>query len=285
MTTTEADPPVSPNGGFVGHYVGRYSVTPDWGAVGQYEFIADALLPIAHAVVAAAQIKGGEAVLDVGARSGHWSLLAAEAGARVTGIDFSPRLLEVARAKLRDYPEVLFELADVARLPFADGSFDVVIDVVSLMFGADRERAVAEMARVLKPKGRIVWSGWVGGDAIAEALKLRTAATAEVLGQSPFPYSHWGDEHDMRALFGAQGFDVRMATHPMVNTGPSPRAFLEQVSQAQPISYGCAAVLKKAGVLEQTMAKMVEVLEARNEDPAALKLSRRFAVGVATRKP
>jgi SAM-dependent methyltransferase len=284
MPTTETDLSVTPDWGFVGHYVGRDSVVPDWGVLGQYEFIADALLPIARAVVDAARIKPGEAVLDVGSRGGNWALLAAQAGGRVTGIDFSPRLLQAARAKLKDYPGARFEFADVAKLPFADGSFDAVIDVVTLMFGADREKAVAELARVLKPDGRIVWTGWAGGDAIAEVAKMQIDATGRVVGHAPFPYSYWGDEDDMLALFGAQGFQIHMTQYPMVNTGPSPRAFLEGVDQVHPVSRACSLVLEKAGVLEQTMAKMLSVLEKRNEDPEAFKVSRKFVVGIATRK-
>lgn len=284
MPTTDADRSVAPDWGFVGHYVGRDTVVPDWGVLGQYEFIADALLPIARVVVDTAKIKPGEAVLDVGSRGGNWALLAAQAGARVTGIDFSPRLLQAARVKLQDYPDARFEFADVAKLPFADSSFDAVIDVVTLMFGAAREQAVAEMARVLKPNGRIVWTGWAGGDAIAEIAKIQIDATAAAVGHAPFPYSYWGDEEDMRKLFGAQGFEIQMVKHPMVNTGPSPRAFLEGLDQVHPVSRACSLALEKAGMLEQTMAKIIDVLERRNEDPQAYKVSRHFVVGVATRK-
>lgn len=284
MPTVRTGSSVAPDWNFVGHYVGRYSVAPDWGAVGNYAAIADALMPVAHAVIDAAEIRSGEAVLDMGLRGGNWALLAAQTGGRVTGIDFSPGLLDRARAKLAPFPDARCEFADVARLPFPDASFDVAIDVLTLIFGADRDAAVAELSRVLKPDGRIVWSGWYGGDAIADALKIRTEATAKVLGQAPYPYGHWGDEDDMRALFGAHGFTVSMVRHPMVNTGASPREFLDGVRQAQPISFACAAVLEQAGLLEQTMAEMVAVLERRNEDPTALKLSREFVVGVARRR-
>lgn len=284
MSTTQADPSIAPDWDFVGHYVGRNSIIPDWGALGQYQFIADALLPIAQAVIDAAAIRPGESVLDVGLRGGNWSLLAAQAGAKVSGIDFSPSMVEAARAKLKDYPDARLELADVARMPFADASFDAIIDVVTLMFGADQQSAVAEMARVLKPEGRIVWTGWFGGDGIAEAAKVQIDDTAAVLGQPAFPYSYWGNEEAMRALFGAQGFDIQMTRHPSVNTGPSAREFLAMVDQVHPVSRACSLVLEKAGVLEQTVTRMADALERHNEDPEGLKLSRFFVVGVATRR-
>ncbi len=286
MGTTKDSGLAAPSWDFVGHYVGRPSVAPDWGVLGQYEVIAEALLSIGRTVVDTAQIKEGESVLDVGTRSGDWALLAAEAGGRVTGIDFSPRLLALAQSKFEErYPEAQFELADVAKMPFADDSFDVVIDVVALMFGDDQKAAVAEMARVLKPGGRIVWTGWCGGDAIAEVAKIQMETTAEVLGYKAFPYSYWGVEDDMRELFGAAGFDIKMEKHPMVNEAPSARALLEGVDQVHPISRGCSMAMEKAGILDETMTKMVDVLENRNENPDAFKASRHYAVGVATRKP
>lgn len=284
MTTSGTEQSVAPKWDFVGHYVGRDTVVPDWGVLGKYEFIADALLPIAHAVIDAARIQPGEEVLDVGSRGGNWALLAAEAGGRVTGIDFSPRLLDLAREKLKGHPNARFEFADVARLPFDDAGFDVIIDVVTLMFGDDREQAVAEMTRVLKPGGRIVWSGWGGGDAVAEVAKIQMDDTARAAGHRAFPYSYWGVEEDMRALFGAQGFDIEMTKHPMVNTAPSAREFLAGVDQVHPVSRGCSIALEKAGMLEQTTERMLAVLDRRNEDPAALKISRFFTVGVARRK-
>ena len=284
MPGTEVDPSNAPQWDFVGHYVGRKSIVPDWGAVGQYAAISSGVLPIARAVIEAAQIKKGEAVLDVGSRCGDWALLAAEAGAQVTGIDFSPSLLEAARAKLKDHPGARFELADVARLPFAGASFDAVIDVMTLIFGADREAALSEITRVLKPSGRIVWSGWSGRSAIHEAAMITAAATANIIGHEPYPYSYWGEEDDIRGLFAAQGLEIRMATYPMVATAPSPEALIDMLNEVHPINVGCNAVLEKAGVLEEISAKVLETLNQYNEDPSALKLSRRFAVGVATRK-
>jgi SAM-dependent methyltransferase len=284
MSTAEANPSVLPNWDFVGHYVGRPTVVPDFGALGQYEFIADALSSITRTIVETAKVKDGEQVLDVGARN-NAALFAAEAGGKVTAIEISPRLLDVAREKLKDYPDTQFALADVARLPFADASFDVVIDAISLMFGADREAAVAEMARVLKPGGRIVWTGWAGGDAISKVAKIQIDDTGAVLGHAPFPYSYWGNEDEMQELFGAQGFEIELVKHPIVNIGPSPREFLGGLDQVHPVSRACSLALEKAGVLEQTMDRMVSAVEEANEDTdGGTKLSRFFIVGVAKRK-
>lgn len=282
MSTAEPRSSAAPQWDFVGHYVGRYSVVPDFGAIGQYEAVGEALLPITQVVVDSAKIQPGETVLDVGARN-NAALLAAQAGAKVTAIEVSPRLLDVAREKLKDYPDARFALADVAKLPFDDASFDLVIDSVSLMFGADREQAVAEMARVLKPDGRIVWTGWFGGDAISDVARIQIDDTAAVVGQAPFPYSYWGNEDEMRDLFGAQGLGVTITKHPITHTAPSAREFIGGLDQVHPVSRACSLALEKAGELDNTIDRMVRAMENRNEDPAALKISRFFVVGEARR--
>jgi len=109
----------------------------------------------------------GRRVLDVGCGDGTHSLGAAAAGARVTGVDASPEMLEAARkrAKERGVGAAL-EVGDARSLPFADGTFDVVLAVTVLCFIEDVDLAIGEMARVLRPGGRIMvgelgrWSVW-----------------------------------------------------------------------------------------------------------------------------
>jgi SAM-dependent methyltransferase len=111
----------------------------------------------------------GKRVLDVGTGDGTYAL-AAERGATVTGVDASREMLDAAagRARGRGLAIDLRE-GDVAHLPFEDGSFDVVIAVTVLCFVSDPRRAVAEMARVLAPGGKLVigelhrastWAAW-----------------------------------------------------------------------------------------------------------------------------
>ena len=74
--------------------------TFDWG-LGRYEDTAAQLEPAARAVVERAAPAAGEHVVDVGCGTGNAALLAAERGARVTGVDPAPRLLDVARERGR----------------------------------------------------------------------------------------------------------------------------------------------------------------------------------------
>lgn len=109
----------------------------------------------------------GRRVLDVGCGDGTYAIAAALRGADVTGVDARAEMLSAARRRATDSgATVRLEQADASSLPYEDDSFDVVIAVTVLCFVADPSRAVREMARVLRPGGRLVlgelnrWSTW-----------------------------------------------------------------------------------------------------------------------------
>jgi demethylmenaquinone methyltransferase / 2-methoxy-6-polyprenyl-1,4-benzoquinol methylase len=108
-----------------------------------------------------AEISPGEAVLDVCCGTGDLSFELAKGivpGGSVVGCDFSERMLDLAREKATDrgLESVRFEWADAMRLPYDDGRFDAATVGFGVRNFADRDRGLAEMARVLKPGGRLV---------------------------------------------------------------------------------------------------------------------------------
>lgn len=97
----------------------------------------------------------GKAVLDVGCGDGTYAIEAAKRGATATGIDRAPDMIAAARAR-GVVSDARFVEGDALALPFADESFDLLVAVTLLCFVPDAEGAVREMARVLRPGGRIV---------------------------------------------------------------------------------------------------------------------------------
>lgn len=82
---------------------------------------------------------------------------------RVTGIDLSPEMLELARRRIsRSGHDVDLRTGDAQDLPFDDASFDVVVCTYSLCNIPDPAAAIAEMRRVLRPGGRLVLVDHVG---------------------------------------------------------------------------------------------------------------------------
>jgi SAM-dependent methyltransferase len=118
-------------------------------------------IPPAARLVHFAGVRSGQRVLDVGCGTGVVAITAALKGAKVSGLDLTPELLERARENARiGGLDIDWREGDVEQLPFADGEFDVVLSQFGHMFAPRPEVATAEMLRVLKPGGTIAFSTW-----------------------------------------------------------------------------------------------------------------------------
>ena len=117
--------------------------------------------PVAAQLVKFAGITAGEEVLDVATGTGVVAVTAARMGARVSGLDLTPTLLEAGRenARIADV-EVSWKEGDAEALPYPDASFDVVVSEFGHMFAPRPDVAIAEMRRVLKPDGRVAFATW-----------------------------------------------------------------------------------------------------------------------------
>jgi SAM-dependent methyltransferase len=111
------------------------------------QFHKEAFLPLLPAP--------GRKTLDLGCGEGRVSNDLAGLGHRVVGIDRSAEMIEAARAA---YPEIAFEVADAASLPFRDESFDCVVAFMSLHDTDDLEAAIGECGRVLREGGRLCFA-------------------------------------------------------------------------------------------------------------------------------
>ncbi|AEH35759.1 class I SAM-dependent methyltransferase [Halopiger xanaduensis] len=132
-------------------------------------------------------------VLDVGCGTGVVSLLLAELGHDVTGVDFAPEMLERARTKARaaDRPDrsIAFCRGDAEALPLPDGAFDVVTARHLIWTLPNPQTALAEWQRVLEPGGRLVllegyWDHdepWDEYEAVHEDLPLYDGRPADAL--------------------------------------------------------------------------------------------------------
>ena len=115
-----------------------------------------------HRALEALTLSGEERVLDVGCGTGEFEQLVRERypQARLVGIDVTPQMLEVARGKFRDVPEITFLRMEAEALPFAPGSFDVVVSCNMLHHVRAVDVVLREWARVLRPGGRLIIVDW-----------------------------------------------------------------------------------------------------------------------------
>ena len=95
----------------------------------------------------------GDAVLDCATGTGDLAIAFRKSGARVVATDFVPEMLAIARTKA---PDIEFRLADVTALPYDDASFDVASIAFGIRNVDDPAKGLAEMARVVRPGGRVM---------------------------------------------------------------------------------------------------------------------------------
>jgi len=100
----------------------------------------------------AAIVRRDDRVLDACCGTGDLAVAAARAGGRVTGLDFSERMLERARRKSL---AIEWIRGDLLELPFESAAFDAATVGFGVRNVADLERALAELCRVLRPEGRL----------------------------------------------------------------------------------------------------------------------------------
>lgn len=128
------------------------------------EALMDGLLAeVLVGVLYHAALQPGERVLDIGCGTGASCLAAAQAvgtAGQVTGLDIASALLARARERAADLPQVTFVEADAQTHAFAPASVDVMISRFGVMFFEDPVAAFANMARALRPGGRLVFAAW-----------------------------------------------------------------------------------------------------------------------------
>lgn len=143
----------------------------DWNRVaGGWEkwdrFFDEQMAFLNHRLVADARLRSGMRILDLGSGTGYPALLAAHivgVTGNVVGIDLAEQMLEAARRKAASLKlsNITFKTGDVTTLPFETASFDAITTRFCLMFLPEIPKAVAEIARILKPDtwmAAAVWS-------------------------------------------------------------------------------------------------------------------------------
>ena len=152
-----------------------------WGS-GNYAAVAEKISDAGELVIERSGLEPGMDVLDVACGTGNATIPAARAGARVTGLDFSPELLEIARERGSDaMVEVEWVEGDAQDLSFEDASFDRVISTFGHMFAPDHRRTADEMRRVCRPGGTIATACWTPEGSIGRMFRM----TAELVPPPP----------------------------------------------------------------------------------------------------
>ena len=146
--------------------------------------------PVVEAVIERTRLTAGESVLDLGTATGAVAEQAAAivgADAQVVGVDISPDMLGMARKRMaaRGLTSVALRNGRGESIPADDHTFDVVLSSLTLMYVIDRAAAAREIARVLRPVGRLLATVWGGPDECDFVLFQQTAG--RFAGPPPVP--------------------------------------------------------------------------------------------------
>lgn len=174
---------------------------------GNYDVFSRYMEPDAQLFYRRIGTQPGQQFLDVGCGAGQLALVAARAGATVTGCDISTNWLERARERAAlERLNVHFEEGDAEALPYADGQFEVVASLIGAMFAPQPDLVASELMRVCRPGGTIAMANWTAQGFVGQMFKLISKYIAPSGMPSPLL---WGDEAVVRERFSKGMLGVR----------------------------------------------------------------------------
>ncbi|ABM12596.1 MULTISPECIES: class I SAM-dependent methyltransferase [Mycolicibacterium] len=188
--------------------------SPSLWSAGRYDAVGQRIAPIAEQVVDALdrrQPLRGAAVVDLACGTGSAALAAAARGAQVTGVDLTPELIAIAAGR-EGADAVTWRTADASDTGLPAGAFDAAVSNMGIIF-VDPDRQVAEIARLLKPAGRLAFSAWA-----RDADNPFFDPVVAVLGPPPatgFSPDQWGDTDTLTTRLAPffDDIDVQRARH------------------------------------------------------------------------
>jgi SAM-dependent methyltransferase len=244
------------------------------------ETLMDALLSqVLTRVLHHAKLQPGEHVLDIGCGTGASCLAAADQvgpSGHVIGVDIAAQLLDRAtvRAAEAGLPNITHVLADAQTHAFAPASVDVMISRVGVMFFDDPIAAFANMARALKPGGRLVFAAWAPAAQVpwfsipVGAVIARMGKPAPSDPNAPGPMA-FQDPDRVTKIMGAAGLANVRCLSETVDLTPDGSladvvAFATRVGPAARILAEFSAIDADAAAIEAEVGKHLAVYDTDN---------------------
>ena len=252
-----------------------------WGT-GDYAVIGTTLQIVGESLAEACDLKTDERVLDVAAGNGNATLAAARRGCLVTSTDYVGSLLERGAERARaERLDITFQTADAEALPFADASFDAAVSTFGVMFAPDHTKSATELARVVRPGGRIGLANWTPDSLIGRMFKVLGRYVPPPAGVQP--PSLWGTEAHLRTLFGDTALAVQATPRHFAFRYRSTAHFIEVfLTWYGPVTKAFAAQTpEKAEALAGELAELLDGLNRAG--PGSLVVPSEYLEVVLTR--
>ncbi|PYL06649.1 MAG: SAM-dependent methyltransferase [Verrucomicrobia bacterium] len=212
-------------------------------------------------LINAAGVSASMSVLDVACGPGYVSAAVKQFGAIPTGIDFSEKMIAIAKTMS---PDITFLQGNAQDLPFANSSFDRVLMNFGLLHVSNPARACAEVCRALKSDGRFGFTVWAGPEESPGAQIVNDAIQAYAnldvsLPEGP-PRYLYGEREECRKALEQAGFDgssMTYETHTVEWHLPSARYLFEAERDAG---------VRTAGMLARQLPGTLEAIRVAIED-------------------
>jgi SAM-dependent methyltransferase len=231
---------------------------------GDYPDIARRIESVAATLVDRIGVAPEAELLDVATGSGNVAILAAQAGARVTGLDLTPELLEVARERAAGAGlDIRFIEGDAEELPFEPDSFDRLTSCFGVMFAPRQAQAAGELVRVARPGATIAVAAWT-----PDGLNGRMFRTVASFMPAPPPELHppvmWGVEDHVRSLFDGSGAELSFERLSVTFEDESVEAWIAYNERVLGPSILAKAALEPQGRYQDLRDQLVELYSAAN---------------------
>ena len=220
---------------------------------GDYPEVARRIVSVGEYVAELAGAGPGIELLDVATGSGNVSVPAARMGAKVTGLDLTPKLLEAQRERAA---------AEGVEIELVEG--DRVTSCFGVMFAPRQKLAAEELVRVARPGGRVVVAAWTPESFIGQNFRI-TASYMPTPPPELKPPFMWGDETHARELFADAGAQLTFERRSVPFTDDSTKAFFEQDEQKLGPAIMAKAALEPQGRWEDLKRDMFAMFEDANE--------------------
>jgi ubiquinone/menaquinone biosynthesis C-methylase UbiE len=170
-------------------------------SLGDYRSRGQFFPPVSARLTKLVKLQPSDSVLDVACGYGNTAITARMRGAKVTGIDITPKLLALAKEeeKIAGISGINWKEGDAESLPFEDESFDVVLSTFGHIFAPNQELAGREMVRVLKKGGRLSFTSWPPELAVGKLSEVVSKYNASAHSEAFSPYN-WGDPNKVNQL-------------------------------------------------------------------------------------
>lgn len=233
--------------------------------IGDYPDLARTLAGVAEVMLQRSEVSPGEELLDVATGAGNVAIPAAARGATVTGLDLTPRLLEVARERAAQAGvEVSFIEGDAEELPFEPDSFDRVTSCFGVMFAPRQQLAADELARVARPGATIAISAWT-----PEGLNGQMFRTMGSYMPPPpegfVPPVMWGNENHVRSLLEPTGAQLAFERHMVTFEHESVDGWFEYNERVLGPTIMAKAMLEPQGKWDSLREELVKLYTDGNE--------------------